>query len=185
MSLDLARLKGLVEIMAAERSKECPHLFEDAVQEGLIAAWQAAESRPDAPPAYVHAAARYGVLSVLRGRPMTGEEGRRGWQDAYDYSEPIVATTPDGDEYLVAEPTDPFSERDFANAEVSDDVRAAMKAIEDPLDRTIVYLRYWHDLGFTEIAQIVGRPAGTLSRRWTEIIRPALRERLAGVAHAV
>lgn len=180
--LDLDRLKGLVEIMAAERTKEVPHLFEDAVQEGMIAAWTASEKFPDRKPAYYHTAARNGVLSVLRGRPMTGEEGRRGWQDAHDHSGPLAVESADGVEYLVAEPVCPLAVRDFGTVEIAEEIRDAIfEVVEEPLDKAIVFGRFWEDLGFEEISKRVGRPAGTLSRRWTETVRPALRARLAEV----
>lgn len=176
---DLARLRRLVEIMAAERTQERPDLFEDATQEGLIAAWSASEKRPDAPPAYLHAAARNGVMSVLRGRPMTGETGRRGWSDAHDASGPLVVEGADGQEYMVADPADAGAARDLDVTEIAEEIRSAVRSLPDDLDREVAFLRYWRDLGFADIAKIVGRPAGTLSRRWTEIIRPQLRERLA------
>lgn len=87
---NLYELRPLVEIIAAERTTSTPHLFDDAVQEGLIAAWRARQSRPDAPHGYVVGAARNGVRSVLRGRPMTGQTGHRGWMDAGDYTEEVT-----------------------------------------------------------------------------------------------
>src|SRR5689334_16557993 len=80
-------IRPLVEIIAAERTSSTPHLFDDAVQEGLIAAWRATEARPDAPRSYVVGAARNGVRSVVRGRSFTGQASHRGWQDAGDYTQ--------------------------------------------------------------------------------------------------
>lgn len=177
---DLATLRPLVEIMAAERTKDAPHLFEDSVQEGLIAAWQASEARPDASPAYVRAAARNGTTNLVRGRSPFGAPSHRGRQDAHDTAGPLVQTSADGVEYLVAEPADPTAARDLDVADFREAVREAVSRL-DPLDAEIVLLRYWHDLGFAEISKRVGRPAGTLSRRWTEIIRPRLAADLKGL----
>lgn len=171
--IDLDTLKPLVEIMAAERTKDRPDLFEDAVQEGLIAAWQASETHPGKEARYYRAAARNGVVSVLRGRPATGAEGRRGWQDAHDSSGPLVVEGSDGFEYLVAEPADATAARDFDAAEIRSAIAEAVSDL-DPLDVEIVVGRFWEDLGFADLAKRTGRPAGTLSRRWTEIIRPRL-----------
>lgn len=174
--LDLSRLRGLVEVMAAERTKESPDLFDDAVQEGMIAAWEASEARPDAPSAYLHGAARNGVRNVVSGRCLTGQEGRRGWQDAHDSADPLTVTTAGGEEYVI-EPACARSERDFAVIGL-EHVRDAVAALPAG-DAALVHARYWEGLGFADASARLGRPAGTLSRRWTEIVRPALREALS------
>lgn len=175
-------LRPLIEIMASERTKERPDLWEDAVQEGLIRAWRVLTDRPGSDRAYVTAAARRGVGDVLRGRPLTGEEGRRGYMDAADHSDPLVVETADGEEFAT-EPADASAEDAFLAVDYRDEVRAAVGRLE-PEDRDVVFLRYWRDLGYREISPIVGKPAGTLSRRWTETIRPRLREDLAPLAAA-
>lgn len=180
---DLATLRPLVEIMAAERLHDSPDLFDDAVQEGLIAAWEASVARPDAPAQYVAGAARNGVRSVVCGRPFTGHEGRRGWQDAHGSTVPLTSVNSEGDEYLTIEPECLRSERALDVAGLRSDVWTAVAALA-PEDRDLVFLRYVEDLGFAEAALVLGRPAGTLSRRWTEIIRPALRTSLEGIRNA-
>lgn len=178
---DLATLKPLVEIMAAERTTKSPHLFEDAVQEGLISAWQAREQRPGKPETYYRAAARNGVTSVVRGRPFTGADGHQGKPDAHDYAGPLLTMTDDGAEVLAVDPADTSTADALDAAEIRDHVRAAVRrAGLGPLDLAIVFGRYWRDMGFAELAEELGRPAGTLSRRWTQTIRPILAAQLEG-----
>jgi RNA polymerase sigma factor (sigma-70 family) len=176
--IDFARLRGLVEIMAAERTRDHPELFDDAVQEGMIAAWRAHEARGDRSPAYYHAAARHGVLSVLRGRHSFGHEGRRGWQDAHDSSVPLVVRSEDGEESMVADPEAIWAQEEVESGPRFAEIRRAVAEL-DPEDRAIVFGRYWLDVGYAELADSLGRPAGTLSRRWSEKIRPLLAERIA------
>lgn len=178
MSADLKTIRPLVEIMAAERTGSRPDLFEEAVQEGLVAAWSAAESKPDAEPTYFRAAARYGVTRVVRGRPLTGSPGRRGWEDAHDHGEPLTVTDADGWEHFRAEPVDVQAERAFTAAEIRERVLAGVKAIPDPADREATFLRFWRGLTYAEISKVVRVPTGTLSRRWTDVVRPFLREHL-------
>lgn len=174
-ALDLARLEGLAQVMAAER--DAGPLHDDAVQEGLVAAWTAAQRHPDKPPAYYHRACQYGVVSVLRGRPMTGTEGRQGWQDAHDHAAPLTTTTPEGEEHT-HDQADPAAQAALEAIEHRDPtLHAALAALPDQ-DRHLVWLRYWLGLGFTECAQHLQRPAGTLSRRWSQTVRPALADAL-------
>lgn len=180
-ALDLPRLRGLVEVMAAERTKEAPHLFEDAVQEGMIAAWEASEARPDAPAAYVHGAARKGVLTVVSGRPLTGQEGRRGWQDAHDSTVPLVVQSDEGEEFAL-EPACPRAAQALQSVGL-EHVREAVAALPAE-DAALVYARYWRGLSFAEASVVLGRPAGTLARRWTTLVRPALASALTATTES-
>jgi RNA polymerase sigma factor (sigma-70 family) len=174
-------LAPLVGIIARERTRERPDLYDDARQEGMIRAWVVLECRPDAPPAYVAAAARRAVNDVVRGRPPFGAESHRGRQDAHDTAGPLTRESADGAEYLVADPEDLAAADALTASEVAEAVREAVTDL-DAEDRAVVFGRYWLDQGFAEIAETLGRPAGTLSRRWTEKIRPRLRADLAHLA---
>lgn len=169
-----SRFRRFVEIVAAEHTRGAPHLFDDCVQEGMIAAWRAWDKDDTKAPAYYRASARNGVRSVVSGRSQTGHEGRRGWQDAHKGSEPLLAPGEDGGEAFVFEPS---VEAPYGAVEIQDAVREAVRDLPDE-DRLLVWGRYWEDRRFQDLSEPLGRPTGTLQRRWTEIVRPVLREKL-------
>lgn len=171
----IEQMRPLIEIMAAERTKESPHLFEECVQEGMIAAWQAMEKHPHKDSVYYRAAARNGVINPLRGRSAFGAEPHRGTQDAWGFTGPLVIEV-DGVETLVVDPEDPHALEAY-DAVGYDAVHSAVADLA-PEDRALVHGRYWADKGFKELSGTLGRPEGTLSRRWTQNIRPQLAEAL-------
>lgn len=181
----LTALRPLIHIIAAERTSTRPDLFDDAVQEALIASWTTSTSHPDASRAYVTAAARNAVTGVLQGRPYTGAPSRRGWQDAGDSA---VTLTPvyDGEETVTADLTDPTTEPAF-DAALSrvhaHEVRAAVAALSED-DAVLVALRFGRDLTWPEVAAAVGRRTEAVRRRFVDHIAPALRSELAHLSTA-
>jgi DNA-directed RNA polymerase specialized sigma24 family protein len=142
VSLDLASLRPLVEIIAAERTRSRPDLFEDAVQEGLVAAWQATEGRDLADPrVYATAAARRRISGFLSGRSAFGAPSRQGRRDAQDE---VVAPLVTEDGTFVHEPADPAAPAALEAVEVVPAVRAAVARLE-PGDRLLVFRRFWLD----------------------------------------
>lgn len=156
---DLATLRPLVEIMAAER---CPDRFDDAVQEGMIAAWNATQERPDAPGAYIRAAARNGVVSVARGRPFTGHVPHRGWQDAHAHSIPYP------DDFDVADPTTEAALERVERHVIAESVRWAVGQLH-PDDQDLVRERFWGCAKW---------PRESVRRRFIAKVAPTLRELL-------
>ena len=163
--MNLHALRPLVEIIAAERTTTAPHLFDDAVQEGLIAAWKAENARPDAPRSYVVGAARNGVRSVLRGRPMTGQEGHRGWQDASDYTDEV-------DEASKVKATS----ADHDSAELSQ-VWGAVRRLESTEAHIATMRAYGYD--WKQIGPRVGLQGEAARRRFVHHIAPRLASELA------
>ena len=176
--VDLERLRPLVEIMAAERTRDAPHLFEDAVQEGLIAAWSASEAHPEKKPAYYRTAARNGVTSVLRGRSMTGAASRQGRQDAHDLSEPLAKPGDSGE--FVVDPVDERAGDALGGVDYKVAVRDAVRRLSG-FDRELVYLRFWHDLDWAAVADHFGITKRSVEWRWQTGVRPALRAELEAV----
>ena len=78
----LAALTPLITLIAGERTASTPDLFDDARQEGLIAAWRFLAKRPDAPTALVTHVARRAILDLLAGRHAFGSLPRSCSRDA-------------------------------------------------------------------------------------------------------
>lgn len=171
MTQALEQIAPLIRVMANERTQSKPDLFDDAVQEGMIAAWRAEQGRPGMSGTYYRGAARNGVLNVAMGRPFTGQATRRGWQDAHNSSSPT------GDTYPV-EPMSTSAADAMAAIEAGDDVRQAVAKLEPEL-REVAYLHFWEDLTYAQIGKRLGKKAGTISWLWSRKIAPALRESLA------
>lgn len=167
------RLRRFIEIVAAERTIGQPDLFDECVQEGMIAAWQAMERHPGKPEVYYRVAAKNGIMDALRGRTF-GRETRRGWRDAHGSSESLWETSEDGQEVMVVEPA---MEAPYAALDVQEAVREAVAELS-PEDRALVFSRYWEDHTWAELARLIGVRKNRLEWRWMMSIRPALVESL-------
>ena len=155
---ELRAARPLVEIMAAERCKDRPDLFQDAVQEGLIALWRVSETHPDASDRYRRACARNAVANVLRGRPLTGQASRRGWQDAATTAVPVDPTMPDP----------AYVEPGFARVETDSETSFLREAVAGLPDRQREYvvLRFWGGMSDAEIAAALGTTASAMHHVW-------------------
>lgn len=188
-------LAPLVDLMAKERTKgqgrvlfqmgdraRKPWLYDDAYQEGLIAAWRVSQTHPDQSDAYQTAAARNAVVGVLSGRPLTGEDGRKGWQDAHDSAGPIEVESPEGGTVTLGEDRPDWGPVDgFAAVERRADLGPVLDAVRglSERDRMYVWLRFWVGMNEPEIAEELGTTKEYLNRTWRNRIRPALREAVA------
>lgn len=172
-----------IRAAAYRRTADAPWLFEDVAQEGVIAAWRELEAsgRED----YAVRAARFRMAKVIAGKPLTGEPSHAGRQDAHDSAVGLTVTTADGEAYALAEPVDETAraalEAVDARVSAAGPLGEALAALK-PRDREIVFLAFWRGLPWREIARALGTPEGTVSRRWSTTIRPALRARLEGAA---
>ena len=170
-------MRPLVEVMASEQNVH-PDLWEDAVQEGLIRAWQTSVSHPDEPPAYVYKAARRAVGNVARGRSFTGAPSRQGRQEPLDSS----AEWPDEgawEPFVFHAPFDRVEE--LADAPIRE-VREAVGQLPAK-DRWLVHLRFEKDLTWPEVSEHMsslgrGTGANALRTRFTKHIAPQLRKAL-------
>lgn len=176
----LDTLTPLLGIIAAERTKDRPDLFEEVRQEAMIRAWEVETAKPEAPREYVLAAARRAANDVLRGRPRFGEEGRRGWQDAHDVAGPLTFGEDDSeDEALTLQ--DDAARVALEHAEASDLRDAVSRAVsrlsED--DRDLVVRRFYLEQTWPEIASTRGRSANAVRVYFDTHLAPLLREALA------
>lgn len=140
--------RRLVHIMAAERTVGRPADFNDAVQEGLTAAWRAETKHPGNGEAYYRTAARRAIVGYLTGRSAFGAPSRRGRPDAYDHVRPTRA-----DEDGVAAVVDEVFDAGFDTVDLRPAVRAAVAGLEDR-DRWLVFLRFWEDMTFRGMADL-------------------------------
>lgn len=170
---------SFAEVVAAEESarERRPELFEDAAQEGRIAAWRVLEERPDASGPYVRTAVRRAVRDVFRGRPATGAPSHRGRQDAFDEAGPLEVEKSDGGVYLVAEPADRVAGDALEAVERREDVARLLEAVAGLPDRERFYVwaRFWRDWAGADIARELGIARHTMELVWAQRTRPALR----------
>lgn len=163
----------LLHIQAAERTSD-PNTFEDLINEGRIALWEVSQKRPDAPPAYYHAASGMRIKEVATRGLFFGQKGTQGRaKDPLRRRERDSLDDPDFYEVVVA-------------AEVLEAVLLAyhdgeiLQAISGlpARQREYVILRFWGGLTNPEIAARQGLSTQTMERTWRESIRPALTEKL-------
>lgn len=171
-------LAPLVGIMAAERTKDRPSDFDDAYQEGLIAAWRALENFVS--PAYVTACARNAIGDVLRGRPSFGAAPHRGAKDAHTVAGPFTHDVDDDPDNLYAL-SDEAALAAILRAQMAPhavEVRAAVADLRAE-DATAVYLRFYEEFSWPEVAAHLGRGTEAVRRRFVNHTAPLLRERLS------
>ncbi|SCL32868.1 hypothetical protein GA0070616_4575 [Micromonospora nigra] len=172
----VARLDPLIRIMAAERV--APSLRADAEQEARIAVWQAAQAHADDPRPLgplLTVVARRAVRAVAVGRPMTGEQGRRGvtrdplrvggWAE--------VDADRDGD-----------PQADHADAVALRVEVARVLATLAPWERAFVVRWLLDDRPMVEVAAELGMSPGGLANAWSRRLRPMLAAALADLANS-
>lgn len=182
----LATLAPLIGMIARERTRTTPHLYDDARQEGLIAVWRVAADRPDASRAYLVACARNAITGVVTRDTMTGKPSHRGREDAHTTAVGY-RFDPDDDPARTGWLTDVGAAQALAAAEMAAHTRQVHDAVTalDPDDTDLVVLRFWRGQTFPEIARDRARGTEVYRRRWVEHIRPRLRAQLRHLASAV
>ena len=176
MSAELTELHRLAEMMAHEQMTSRPNLHEDAVQEALIAAWQALEAGK--PLKLVHSDMRRAVIHLDMGKSMTGNKrspGRNGVDTHQRYGAPLTRQTEAGEE-LVVEPSDTATEAALEAVETRVDMEPLVASFS-PSDREIV--RGVGVLSFGELGRRLNKNPSTVSSRWNQHLRPLLAEALA------
>ncbi|OZV74740.1 hypothetical protein CA850_29625 [Micromonospora echinospora] len=172
----VTRLDPLIRIMSAERVP--PALRDDAEQEARIAVWTVATAHADDPRPLgplLTTVARRAVRAVAVGRPMTGEEGRRGVE-----RDPLRA----GRLVELDTERDDAPQGDHAEA-VALRVSVA-RALADlaPWERAYVVGRFLEDRPVAEVAADLGMSPTGLANAWSRRLRPALAEALSPLVSA-
>jgi RNA polymerase sigma factor (sigma-70 family) len=151
--------------------------FDDLVQEGAVAAWQATSSieRTD-PVTYGMVVAKRRIQGHLRGKhPMLGSEREGG--RIHDQFRKVENREP------VESIEDKAYDRDIFNEiERRIDMDRAIGHLTTR-DQTIVTC-VSAGMGWTEIAPVVDMTSNAIQKRWRKVLRPALAERLAIVRAA-
>jgi DNA-directed RNA polymerase specialized sigma24 family protein len=134
----IAQRQALLILMAGERGVPQAD-FDDAVQEGRIALWEVVAKRPDAPPAYLNAAARMRITEFITRGKATGQPSQRGKAvdplrrlDRDSLDDPDLAFQLEQHEVLEL----------VQNAYLAGEVAVAMDSLS-PAQRRYVQLRFW------------------------------------------
>lgn len=153
---------------------------EDAAQEAMIEAWHVLEKDPTKPDAYVRTAMKFRVVEILgRNQSMTGQPPHPGRRDLYTTSLDAVIESEFGDE------TDGLSDpRDEEAVHVIDTGQLVRDAVgaQSEADRMLVWLRYWEDMEWKDVAAQMGITSGGARQRWMNKIRPTLRAAVEAAA---
>lgn len=168
---DLETLRPFIELVANERSAGNNSRRDDAVQEGLLVAWQTRHK----PLVYRRQAAKRALTTALTRDAWTGSERPHG------------------------APTDPLrnNQREEFDMDRHDstlqpaygvlgaDLTALHRAVRDlPYqERCVVLWRFWGGCTEQETAVKLGMSAKTVNNLWNRNTKPFLRERLAHLNH--
>ena len=160
ITADAERIASVVRreapaLLAYFERRSTPHDAADLLGETLLVAWR----RVSAVPADEQEA-RMWLFGVARRVLMTSRRSGVRRQALTDRLREEALTRPS-----VAEPQD-------------DHLREALASL-DPLDAEIIRLLHWDGFGLNEIAQHLGKPAGTIRSRYSRA-RAALRAALEG-----
>lgn len=165
--MNLEDLLPLVQLVAQDRTGSHPSDFDDAVQEGLIAAWTAMERHPGQSDAYYRTAARKGILNVAMGRSATGSKKRKG-VPTVSGADPIF----DGEGNLIIQP---LIEDNVESAELGgiDAMLSGMPEIDQKIAIGVAL-----GLSLAEVAEVLGSTRDAVRGRWRRKTVPTLQNRL-------
>jgi len=167
VTLPIEDILTTAEEAARGRTASRPDDYDDAVQEGMIAAWMAMERHPDKTDNYYRSAARRGILGFVTDehRPTGAPDRRSGGYPGRKQGDIEMIPIVGWDAPL------PEEEPDLA-------ARQAVATL-DPEEREIVFMRIWLDMTFAQIGERLDRRQASIHTRWHRHIAPKLREALA------
>lgn len=178
MSPHLATIAPLVGIIAREHTASNPSAYEDARQEGMIHAWQAAEDRPDAPREYLVAAARNGIIGSVMGRSPFGAPSHQGRAEPLDSAQPFAYDEETGEDESTS-----LEDRSVAYllhlAEIAparEEIRAVIRDADylTDADRAVILRRFWREQTWPEIAVATDKRTEAVRRRFVDVLAPLL-----------
>ncbi len=128
-------------------------LFEDALQEAMLIAWQRLEEGHSVGIA-MHAA-KQAAIGICRGSRMTGSKSSgRGVVDTYRRAIPLTRQGSEGEEFVI-EPADHSTQEWIDQLGDLLDLARAMEPLSER-DREIIYRRFWEGQDMDEIGKAVG-----------------------------
>ena len=155
-------------------------LYDDLVQEALIAVWKVSQRKPEGVAApYITKAMRTRMRDLVNHRPMTGGDSKPGPKSrpkeiSVDWQE-VAEEDSSGFENLLSA-ADLLTAVEWAYHE--GEILQALNQLPEP-DRTYVYQRFWQGKTDTEIAAERGISNKFLYTRWHRTIQPKLLESLS------
>jgi DNA-directed RNA polymerase specialized sigma24 family protein len=168
----------LLKIKAAERLRGNPtsrDIWDDVLQEGRLVQMQVIRKRPDATSQYVHAAMSHRMSEVISRGAWTGSEAKRG-HPIDPLRRPAERDSLDDPDWDVV-----ISSGDWVEQVISGyhdgEIAQALDALTFT-QKAHVVARIWYGLSEPEIAAMQHVSVSTVSRRWTQDIRPQLVRRL-------
>lgn len=166
---DLRELEGLLVTIAAERTKESPALFDDALQEAMIGAWERLEQGHSKGIA-IHKA-RQAATDVVRGRRMTGSKAEgRGVVDSHTKATSLIRQSGDsgGEEYVI-EPSDPGADHAIEQIDARQALGAALSALQQH-ERYLLWMFFYEGRTQAEIGREFGLTSQAISLRLKKIL---------------
>lgn len=170
--VEVQDLEGLLTNIVAERTREQPWLFDDALQEARIGAWQRLEEGKS-PGIAVHKA-RQAAMDVVRGRRMTGSKASQGGDSAsrvntFAMADSISRVGSDGEEWeLELKSLVDTAYRQLVEVEERAMLRTALKVL-GAREQRIVWMRFYEGLPPREI----GEREGITRQRVEQILKAA------------
>ena len=175
----------LLKLKAAERLRHNPAsrvIWDDVLQEGRIVQMEVLRKRPDATREYISASMSNRMNEVIRRGAWTGSEAKRG--------HPIDPLRRPGERDSIDDPDWDvvISSGDWVDqvmwAYHHGEIAEAMSALTFT-QRQQVFARIWCGMSEPEIAALQDVSVSTVSRRWTQEIRPQLTGRLGHLVETV
>jgi DNA-directed RNA polymerase specialized sigma24 family protein len=176
----IAGNERLLKLKAGERLRHnqmARDIWDDVLQEGRIVQWQVLKRRPESTSQYVSGAMSHRITEVIQRDAWTGSEAKRGHpidplrrhteRDSVDDEtmgiDEIVDSSDWVDEVI----------RSYHDGEIAE----AMAALTFT-QKQHVYARFWCGMTEDESAALQGVSKATVSRHWTNDIRPRLARKL-------
>lgn len=170
----------LLRLKAAERLRGNPtsrDIWDDVLQEGRLVQMTVLRKRPEASPQYVHASMSHRMTEVISRGAWTGSEARRG-HPVDPLRRPAERDSVDDETLHLDEILDGASWVDeVINAYHHGEIAQVLSALTFT-QRQHVFARFWLGMTEPEIAVLQGTSVSSVSRHWTQDIRPQLLQQL-------
>jgi DNA-directed RNA polymerase specialized sigma24 family protein len=177
----------LLKIKAAERLRHNPvsrNVWDDVLQEGRLVQFTVLKKRPESTREYVSAAMSHRIVEVISRDQWTGSECKRG-HPIDPLRRPSERDSVDDETLHLDEIVESSNWVDeVINAYHHGEIAQALDQLTFT-QRQQVFARFWLGMSEPEIAAIQGVSVSSVSRRWTQEIKPRLVEELGHLVGTV